>query len=128
MGSDGEDDRSVDLEEEGSGDGMADGEADMDPDADSSGAEEMEDLGEDAAGAAAAAAAERASGTEEDGDGVQGGEAGMPASDTGGEGGVEEVATPKSTAPVGAGQAKCGAEGKSLMNANANANGGTLLC
>ncbi|CAM9685629.1 unnamed protein product, partial [Hapterophycus canaliculatus] len=55
MGSDGDDDESVDSEE-GSGDAMGDeGDADADMDADSSGAEEMEDLAGDEARAGTAA-------------------------------------------------------------------------
>lgn len=61
MGSEGDDDDSVDSEE-GSGDAMAedgegDGEGDADMDADSSGAEEMEDLAGDEARAGTAAVA-----------------------------------------------------------------------
>lgn len=57
MGSEGDDDDSVDSEE-GSGDAMAEeGDGDADMDADSSGAEEMEDLAGDEARAGSAAVA-----------------------------------------------------------------------
>lgn len=117
MGSDGEDDGSVDLdEEEASGDAMAEGEGDMD--ADSSGAEDMEDVEGDAA---RAGAADRS---------VTAAPAGVLSAAAGAEN-VQAVVGDKSSSVVStAGQANCGAEGKPAANANANANanGGTVLC
>lgn len=112
MCSEGEDDRSVDLEEEeGSGDAMAEGEGEEgDMDADSSGAEDMEDLEGDSARAETAAMAGvlTAAGAENVQPVVVAFGNGAQATAIGGAGAM--------------GQGNCGPGGKSV----ANASGGTV--
>lgn len=115
MGSEGDDEESVDFEE-GSGDAMAeDADADADMDADSSAAEEMEDLAgdEDRAGTAAVAA------------GTAAVAAGVLA--TAGDQNVQPVVLPPQSGVHEVGQANCGANGNPVVSKQSNASGGTLL-
>lgn len=107
MGSEGDDDESVDLDD-GSGDAMAEGGGAADIDADSSGAEDMEDVAGDEARAGAAVAS-----------GVL-----AMASDQN----VQPVvALPQNSGAHVVGQANCGGDGNPAANRANGASGGTLL-